>query len=133
MLYVIPPSHVCQAWKDGAHMLGIACEKAAGEVTADQLKMLCARGEKALLCVQVDDAKAWLAVTIDQLPNKRVLFVYGIYAPGATGDVAMSELRKFAQENGCEAIRGCCNDAVQRLWERRFKARKIYTTVEIDL
>jgi len=134
MLFIVPPSHVGQAWRDGASRLGDACALSAGEVTPDQLKLMLSRGEKVLLGLRDDNTtRAWAAVQIEQLPNKRVLFIYAIYAPGATGPEAIEQLRQFAREQGCEAIRGACNDAVQRLWERRFAARKIYSTVEIDL
>lgn len=134
MLFIVPPSHVCVAWKEGASALGAACALSAGEVTPDQLKLMLTRGEKVLIGLRDDnETRAWAAVQIEQMPNKRVLFIYAIYAPGATGPEAIEELRRFAREQGCEAIRGACNDAVQRLWERKFSARKAYSIVEIDL
>lgn len=136
-LFVVPPSHIDMAWRDGAHQLSEACEKAAGEVTTDQLKMLLNRGERRLIGVRdmaTPDAKpaAWAAVSALQLPNMRALYIYAVYAPGATGGDVMALLRTYALQEGCLVIRGACNDAVLRLWERKFAARKIYSIVEID-
>lgn len=138
LLFIVPPAQLDLAWRDGAHRLSEACEKAAGEVTTDQLKMLLSRGERILIGVRdmaTPDAKpaAWAAVSALQLPNMRALYIYAVYAPGATGGEVMRLLREYALQQGCLVIRGACNDAVQRLWERRFKARKIYSIVEIDV
>ena len=135
MLFVVPPAHVCQAWKDGAYKLGIACDKAAGEVTGDQLKLLCIRGEKVLMGYRNEAGQtvAWIAISIDQHPNRRCLFVYAIWAPAATGQDAMQALKAFAQAEGCDSIRGACNEAVERLWARKFRARRVYAIVEIEV
>ncbi len=137
-LFAVPPSHIDIAWRDGAHMLSEACEKAAGEVTTDQLKMMLSRGERVLLGVRdmaEPDAKpaGWAVVSAQQMPNMRALYIYAVYAPGATGSDVMRLLRQYALQEGCLVIRGACNDAVMRLWERRFSARKVYTIVEIDV
>lgn len=134
-LFTVAPKFIDQAWKDGASRLSEACDKAAGEVTTDQLKMLLARGERTLLGLRDGDGPpmAWVAVSIMQLPNIRTLYVYAIWAPGATGVECMGQLRSFARAEGCSAIRGACNDAVQRLWERKFAARKIYSIIEIEV
>lgn len=137
-LFVVPASHIGQAWRDGAHNLAEACDRAAGEVTGSQLRLMLSRGEKLLIGIRDAAAPAalpagWLAVSIDQLPNLRALYVYAIYAPGATGPACIALLRQFAAEQGCEVLRGACGPAVQRLWERRFKARPIYTICEISL
>lgn len=136
-LFAVPPAQIDLAWRDGAHHLSEAAEKSAGEVTTDQLKMLLARGERRLLGVRdlarpEDKPAAWAAVSALQLPNMRCLYIYAIWAPGATGDAVMAELRKFALSEGCLKIRGACGDSITRLWERRFAARRVYTIVEID-
>jgi hypothetical protein len=135
MLYIVPPSHICQAWTDGAHHLGIACNKAAGEVTGDQLKMLLIRGEKILMGYRNEHGQTvgWAAVSIDQHPNRRVLFVYAIWAPAATGQDAMQALKEFAKAEGCDSIRGACNEAIERLWARKFDAKRVYAIVEIGV
>lgn len=119
-------------WERGASQLSIACDKSEGEVTGDQLKMMLARGERVLLCAKDETgSKGWAAVQIQQLPNIRVLYVYCIYAPGVT-DV-FDKLADMARAEGCSEIRGACSDSVARLWERKFKAVKVYTTMSIKL
>lgn len=133
-IVVVSPAHVCNEWGRGAHRLSEACEKSAGEITADQLKMILARGERVLLAAQEDGvSKAWAAIQIQQLPNIRVLYVYSIYAPGATGPDVFDKLADIARKEGCSEIRGAANDAVAKLWERRFGAEKLYQTVRIKV
>jgi len=127
-------AHVDQAWKDGASNLAEACKWASREVTPDQLKMMLARGERQLLALESDGHKvAWAAVQVQQLPNLRILYVYSIYAPGSTGPEAFALLADLARSEGCSSIRGACSEQVARLWERRFKAKRLYTTCEIEL
>lgn len=129
-LFQVPREMVDKAWRDGASILGKACEKSGGEVTPDQLRLILTRGEKALIGVsEGQSVSGWAAVEVQQLPNLRALYVYAIHAPGATH---LDLLREYAKANGCSVIRGACSDAVLRLWERKFKARKVYTIAEID-
>jgi len=131
----IPPAMVSQAWVDGAHQLGKACERSGGEITGDQLKEQIEAGEWTLLAT-VDDAgrpAGWAAVGVQQRPNLRALYVQAIYAPGATSVQAFELLGEFGRHNGCQVIRGACGPGVARLWARRFAARAVYTTMEIAL
>lgn len=131
-IFQVPVEYTERAWKDGAHNLSEAVEKAKGEITTDQLKMLITRGERALLGVS-DEEKviAWLAVQVQQLPNVRTLYVYSIYAPNGTMPAAFEQLRQYAKAAGCSEIRGACVDSVLRLWERKFKAEKLYSVMRI--
>lgn len=130
----VPPSHIDRAWADGAHNLAQACKWASREVTADQLKMMLARGERQLLGLQDGDRFiAWAAVQVQQLPNIRVLYVYSIYAPGSTGPECFRLLADIARTEGCSSIRGACSEPVTRLWERKFQAKRLYTICEIDV
>jgi hypothetical protein len=130
----VHPSHVDKAWKDGASNLSEACKWASREITPDQLKMMLARGERQLLALDVDGQKvAWVAVQVQQLPNIRILYVYSIYAPGSTGPEAFTLLADLARAEGCSSIRGACSEPVARLWARRFAAKRLYTTMEIEL
>lgn len=96
--------------------------------------MLLSRGERQLIALQSDNEfKAWAAVQVQQLPNIRVLYVYAIYAPGSTGPQAFELLADLARSEGCTSIRGACVEQVARLWERKFGATRLYTTMEIDL
>lgn len=127
MIFVVPPTHIDQAWKDGAEKLSQACKR-VDEVTADQLKMLLSRGEKQL--VGIDGG--WAVIQFEQLPNKRVLFVYSLYAPGRTQEF-FELLSEVAKQNGCSAIRGACDDANKRLWEMKLGAKTVYSILEYEL
>lgn len=130
----IPPAHVDKVWREGAHQLAEACKWASREVTPDQLKMMLARGERQLIALDVEGQfVAWAAVQVQQLPNIRVLYVYSIYAPGSTGPDAFRLLADLARAEGCSSIRGACVEQVARLWERKFQARRLYQTMEIDV
>lgn len=133
-IVVVSAAHVCNEWELGAKNLAEACEKSAGEITADQLKMILSRGERVLLAAQEDGvSKAWAVIQVQQLPNIRVFYVYSIYAPGSTGVELFSQLADIAKKEGCSEIRGACNDAVERLWVKRFGAERCYATVRIRL
>ena len=130
----IPTEFVCKAWADGAYNLVKAAERAKREITGDQLKMLLMRGERTLVgIVENETPKAWAAVQLQVLPNMRVLYIYSIYAPGQTGPEAFRLLKEYAKANGCETIRGACDKAVGRLWERKFGAQPIYSVYEFEV
>ncbi|MCM3900182.1 MAG: hypothetical protein ND866_00595 [Pyrinomonadaceae bacterium] len=76
---------------------------------------------------------AWAAVQVQQLPNIRILYVYSIYAPGSTSPEAFALLKDLARSEGCTTIRGACSEQVARLWERKLQAKRLYTTMEIEL
>ena len=42
-------------------------------------------------------------------------------------------LADLARAEGCSSIRGACVEQVARLWERKFQARRLYQTMEIDV
>jgi len=133
-LFQVPLQYVERAWRDGASKLSDAIEKAQGEVTADQLKMLLTRGERSLIGIRSgEEVVAWFAVNVVQEPNVRHLYVYAIYAPGATGQEAFGLLAGYAYDAGCSEIRGACSDAVLRLWTRKHKAQKLYNVMRIVL
>lgn len=134
-LFAVPASHICAAWRDGAARLAEATKHAEREITADQLKMLLLRGERTLLGIADDSdiPQAWAAVQIQTLPNIRILFVYALWAPYHAGEENLRLLVDYARQNGCETIRGCSIDRIGRLWQRRFGARKIYSTYEIEI
>lgn len=133
-LVQIPLHLVPKAWKDGAYNLVKAAERAKREITGDQLKMLLLRGERTLVGIVEDETpKAWAAVQLQVLPNIRTLYIYSIYAPGTTGPEAFSLLKDYARQNGCETIRGACDEAVGRLWQRRFNAKPLYSVYEFEV
>ena len=80
----IKPTHIHQAWKQGAHNLAKACDTSGGEITGDQLKMILSRGERELIAMVRDgEVVGWGVIRIDDLPNMRVCMVTDMYAPGA--------------------------------------------------
>lgn len=131
-LFQVPVPMVDKAWRDGASILGEAALKSGGEITPDQLRLILVRGERTLIGVQDGERiSGWAAVEVQQLPNLRVLYVYAI--AGTTGAESFDLLKQYALANGCSVVRGSCNDAVCRLWERKFKAHKVYTTMEFEV
>lgn len=133
-LFHVPHTHIDKAWRDGAHMLAEACKRAEREITADQLKMILSRNERQLLCA-MDGGKplGWAVVSVSQLPNVRALYVYSIYAPGATGVEVFEQLKGYARHLGCSVIRGACDEVIERLWRRRFAAKRLYSIVELEV
>lgn len=130
----IAPKFIDAAWRDGAHLLAEACEKSAGEVTGDQLKMLLSRGERQLLRVDTPSgAVGWVVISVQQMPNMRALYVYAAQGPGAADVDAFAILRQIAQEEGCSAIRWSCGPGVQRLLAARHGAKAVYTVMEVEV
>lgn len=97
--------------------------------------MILSRGERLLIGVREPGGPplGWAVVTVNQLPNLRTLYVWDIYAPGATGPEAFRLLKDYAKANGCSCIRGSCDDAVGRLWERKLGASKVYSVYQIEV
>lgn len=132
-LHAVHPHFVHKAWAEGAHVLAQACDKANDEVTPDQLRMRCARGELTLMRLTDDtgaESLAWVVVRFEDQPNARFLFVYAIHAPGQTAPEAFELLADFARANGATKIRGACQPALVRLWSRKFNFTPSYTIME---
>jgi len=131
---IVPHTHIDRAWRDGAHMLAAACKRAEREITIDQLKLILSRNERQLLAA-VEDGKpaGWAVVNVAQMPNVRALYVFAIYAPGATGLDLFEQLKGYARHLGCSVIRGACDESVERLWRRRFNAQRLYSIVQIEV
>jgi hypothetical protein len=134
-LFVVSPAFVDAAWADGASTLAEATKWANREITADQLKMMLGRGERALLGMREGTEKpcAWAAVQVQQLPNIRVLYVYGIVAHNQVAPEQFGKLKDYAKANGCSTIRGVSSDAVGKIWERKLKAKRLYAIYEIEV
>ncbi len=128
-MFYVPPDQAEQAWADGACKLAEACDRSDGDVTGAQLLAQIKSGAKTLL----GHAGAWAAVEVQQYPNRRLLHVEAIHAPGlATADV-FDELKAFARHNRCDAIQGACQPAVARLWARKFGFRPAFQIMRFDL
>jgi hypothetical protein len=133
-LFVVPAHMALKAWSDGAHKLSEATDKAKGEVTTDQLKLLLARGERQLIGIEsAGDVVAWFAVVIDQLPNVRVLYIYAAWAPGSVNAEVFAPLAQFARDAGASEIRGASNDAIMRIWRAKLGAEKLYNVFRIGV
>lgn len=133
-LSIINPSHIDVAWRDGASSLSKACDKSAGECDAGQLKMRLLRGELILVAAVHDGRpKGWAAVEVQLFPNFRALHVYAIYAPGAAFADTFSLLKDYALSVGAGCIQGACDDAISRLWERKFGFKQAYKIMRYDL
>lgn len=130
----VPATHIDAAWKDGAHLLGKACDTSGGEITGDQLRMILARGERHLMAVCDGESKVgWIVIRIDQLPNVRVLHVCELYAPGSMFSDCWEQLKEFARANGCSEIRCSAKPAQARLYRMRFKFEPVYETLKVSL
>lgn len=130
-MFSVPASHVDQAWRDGAYNLAEACKR-CDDVTGDQLKLMLARGEFDLIGWADDTPQAWAAVTIQQLPNLRSLYIYAIWGRGKASREALNQLVEYARHNGCTRIRGACDETISRLW-RRYGFTPAYTVMELKV
>lgn len=118
-----------QAWRDGAHQLGIACER-CDDMTAEVLRERVLRGDYELIGAGDGERVAgWAAISL----QGSWLYVHAIHAPGATGIDLFEQLKAYAKHNGCASIRGACVPSVARLWAKRFNAKPVQTIMRIDL
>lgn len=129
-LFTVGSNHIDRAWREGAHQLSKACERAQGECTASQLKMRLARGELTLLTM-TGDPPSWFAVSFTQHPNMRVLFIYAM--SGRTSDEAMGLIEAYANQGGASAIEFAAYGAAARIGERRFGFSEVYRVLRKEL
>jgi len=133
-LIIVPTTHIDQAWKEGAHNLGLACATSGGEITGDQLKMMLSRGERTLIRLDRDDQiVGWGVVGVEQLPNFRVFFAYELYAPRGSFESFLDELKTMSRAFGCSRIRCAAKPAQARLYERRCGFAPVYQVLEVEL
>lgn len=133
-LTTVPATHIDAAWRDGASCLAEACDTSGGEITGDQLKMLCARGERTV--VRMDDETGvvgWGAVRIDQLPNIRVLFVTDMVAHHSSFERFFTELKNMATALGCSRIRCAAKPAQERLYKMKCNFQPVYQILEVTV
>lgn len=133
-IIVVPTTHIDQAWKEGAHNLGLACATSGGEITGDQLKMMLSRGERTLIRLDCDDqVVGWGVVGVEQLPNFRVLYAYEMYAPHGHFESFFSELKAMALSLGCLRLRCAAKPAQARLYHQRCGFSPVYQVLEVEL
>lgn len=128
ILVPIEARHIDYAWKDGAHALLESCVE---ECTADQLRMLIARGERQL--VRMDDEHrtvGWGVFRVDSLPNMNVLFVTNLVGHHSRFERFYELLTEMAKSLGCSRIRFAAKPAQERLYRMKLGANSIYTIME---
>jgi hypothetical protein len=133
-LIPVPANFIDKAWAEGAHALSEACDQSGGEITVDQLKMLCARGERILL--RMDDETGivgWGVIRIDQLPNFRVLHACEMVAHGAHFERFFEELKAMAAGLGCSRVRCSAKPTQARLYRMKCGFAPVYETLEVLL
>lgn len=129
VLYIVPAQSVDYAWQDGAHQLSEACES---ECTIDQLKTLCANGQRILVRMDRDGKPVgWGVFCIDQLPNVRVLFVTNLVARRAKFEEFFPSLLNIARANGCSEIRCAAKEVQERIYRQKLGFEPVYTTMKI--
>lgn len=133
-LIPVPSTHIDFAWRDGADSLARACNASGGEITGDQLKMMLARGERTLLQLKDGELIAgWGVVRVDQLPNKRVLFITDLVAPNVDFPRFLEPLKEMAKTLGCSAIRCAAKEAQERLYRMKTDFKPVYSILEVSL
>ena len=133
-LIVVPATHIDRAWSEGASSLALACATSGGEITADQLMMMLARGERTLLRMDCDNEIAgWSVVNVEQLPNMRVMFVYSLVAPHGHFEAFFDELKQMALTLGCSRVRCAAKPAQERLYRMRCGYKPVYQILEVEL
>lgn len=131
-LRYVQPSHIDIAWRDGASKLGEACSSGGDEITGDQLKMILSRGERTLVQLWDEKVVGWGVYRIEQLPNIRVLFITGLYAPHGHFEQFFEEIKSIARMNGCSRVRCAAGPAQARLYRIKCKFRPVYEIMECE-
>lgn len=132
-IFTVPSTHIDKAWKAGANKLAFGLTRYQPESTADQLKYRLARGELILLALarEGEDPTAWAAVSFIQYPQFRSLFIYSIFAPRQSISSTFDLLKEWALNAGASAIEGQADEAVAKLWERKFGFSEVSRTVRL--
>lgn len=128
----VPQTHIDIAWADGASALSEATEVSGGEITASQLKMLLAMGDRTLLQLWDDGTKGWVVVRVDQLPNMRVLMVTDLVAHNADFEKYLPLLQEMAKGAGCSRVRCAAKPAQARLYRMRCGFSPVYEVLEVN-
>jgi hypothetical protein len=130
-LILVPAACVDQAWREGAYCLEEAC---ISDCTVDQVKMLCARGDRQL--VRMDDEGkivGWGVYFIDQYPNVRALHITQLVAHNCGFERFFEQLKKIATGYGCSEIRCSAKPAQARLYGMKCGFEPVYTTLKMEI
>lgn len=129
----IPPHHVVAQWPRVEHFLAEAMTHSAGECSLDQLKALLTSGQQTLLVVANNgEISGAITLATESYPNFSVAFVTAVGGKAIACRENFEQLFAWCKAHGYTHIRGAAYESVARLW-RRFGAREIYRTVEIEL
>lgn len=128
----VPATHIDIAWRDGAYKLGEACLTAGDEITGDQLKMILSRGERYLLQMWDEGIVGWGVFKIEQLPNVRVLFITGLYAPHGHFEQFFEQIKEIARNFGCSRVRCAAKPAQARLYRMKCSFKSLYEIMECE-
>lgn len=135
IIFTVPSTHVDKAWKAGANKLAFGLTRYQPESTPDQLKYRLARGELILLALarEAEEPIGWAAVSFIQYPQFRSLFIYSIFAPKQAIASTFELLKEWGKNAGASAIEGQADEAVARLWEKKFGFAEVSRTVRLFL
>lgn len=135
IIFTVPSTHVDKAWKAGANKLAFGLTRYQPESTPDQLKYRLARGELILLALarEAEEPVGWAAVSFIQYPQFRSLFIYSIFAPKQAIASTFELLKEWGKNAGASAIEGQADEAVARLWEKKFGFAEVSRTVRLFL
>lgn len=128
----VPATHIDIAWRDGAYKLGEACETAGDEITGDQLKMILSRGERHLVQLWDGEILGWGVFKVEQLPNVRVLFITGLYAPHGHFEQFFEQIKEIARNFGCSRVRCAAKPAQARLYRMKCSFKSLYEIMECE-
>jgi len=129
-LTLVPSAFVDQAWREGAYCLKEAC---LTECTIDQLKLLCARGERQLVRMDDNGIVGWGVFLIDQFPNLRVLHVTQLVAHNAHFENFFTQLKDIAKSYGCSEVRCSAKPAQARLYGMKLGFVPCYMTLKAEV
>lgn len=132
-LRTVPKSHIDIAWIDGASSLVEATDVSGGEITASQLKMLLAMGDRTLLQMWDGECKGWAVVKVDQLPNCRVLMVTDLVAHNGDFDKYLPLIKEMAASAGCSRVRCAAKAAQARLYRMKCGFKPVYEVLEVTI
>lgn len=127
----IPATHIDIAWAHGASALEESTRESGDEITASQLKMMLARGERTLLQMFDDKPAGWVVVKVEQLPNFRALLVTDLVAHNSDFQDYMPALKQMAYALGCSRVRCAAKQAQARLYRMKCDFKPVYEILEV--
>lgn len=129
----VSQNYICQLWPQVEGFLTEALKYSQGEYTIEQLKLRLVDGAFFLLvALDGDVVKGACVISLDNLPNARIAWVWAIGGKGIATKELYAQLEHWCKAMGCTKIRGAARESVARLWQR-FAYKEVYRIVEKDL